>query len=729
MRDTLDNNPVCIDGNLNITPSVCSELLMSPEDIESGFIQTITLGDGHGNVIQKLYQLVQCGVLQVTDTQYQTLKIIYDRCENLMSQLESDYKLTPAQYHLAKEKAEFDFKTFDNILQQLPVDNNKLIIFIGDLVGDRGCHDGLMMLLLNYLIDQLVEFEALYGNHDALYDEELRALFERYDQAATEEEKQNVIKTTYLGGQIAFSEVTENGDSVVYRQDLSLINLGVAIRHGILSFDQVRTLYNKIISKYKVISYNASTDKSHIHIFCHAPIDFLRMKLIADYYDVPYCDDTIDALCETFNAINVAFSDPANFTKRNNIHPTSLEEPTNPLYLVTWGRPVAATKDNAFLELNQTLSGLIKNKLLYTPTKPFQYKFIHGHVGQEGMCSIANSQDFIVAKNRETFLRQYRYEPSPFYQNTDDSIGRPDISKGFIRYFNSQRMQKPALKPVVLESRVQQVILDSNPARGLSKSFAIDRLQKYKDAHPNNSETEKLQVKLLIEKIKNFNFTDCFNEDFQSFFRNNINKNSRLQDIVGDFFDEVFPGLFTVKHGSNLELMKQANLAIKSIQDYRVKMTRINNIEAIAFSTQSIKEIYQIVTDTKQNKAEKYIALAEKWKKNTEGDQTTNMKIAMAIMLLAGVAACIACPAILGIIGVTVLAKLALTGLAGKLIGLGSGAAGATLLTFAWSSRNKKHHFKSETNQSTAIRELANVNNATDESITTLLAQRLGGVA
>src|SRR3990167_1661745 len=267
------------------------------------------------------------------------------------------------------------------------------------------------------------------------------------------------------------------------------------------------------------------------------------------------------------------------------------------------------------------------------------------------MCSIANSQDFIVAKNRETFLRQYRYEPSPFYQNTDDSIGRPDISKGFIRYFNSQRMQKPALKPVVLESRVQQVILDSNPARGLSKSFAIDRLQKYKDAHPNNSETEKLQVKLLIEKIKNFNFTDCFNEDFQSFFRNNINKNSRLQDIVGDFFDEVFPGLFTVKHGSNLELMKQANLAIKSIQDYRVKMTRINNIEAIAFS--------------KQSKAEKYIALAEKWKKNTEGDQTTNMKIAMAIMLLAGVAACIACPAILGIIGVTVFANLALPGFAG----------------------------------------------------------------
>jgi predicted MPP superfamily phosphohydrolase len=173
---------------------------------------------------------------------------------------------------------EEDITWFNEVINNLTINNPSVIRWIGDTLADRGNNDYFVLKLLEKL-KKTANVEILISNHDGKF-------IDAYRKGST------------------IAEGLGKDDAK------SLFNLGILLENGLVKQREVNQLVEEVYKpSLRAISYTIdnSTQPPSITLFTHAPVGFETFEEMAKLYQIPYKDDTVEDLANTIDLINEAF--------------------------------------------------------------------------------------------------------------------------------------------------------------------------------------------------------------------------------------------------------------------------------------------------------------------------------------------------------------------------------------------------------------------------------------
>jgi WipA-like, phosphatase domain len=306
-----------------------------PTVIPKGLVQEgsqITFGDLHGNTLKFLHLLLKHGIATgIDEKDYQQLRVIYDKpCEQL---------------------TEDCLQTFHDILGKLSFDDSIGIRLIGDEFADRGKNDYFTLMLIQALKKQKIPLEIVLSNHSIEFIEAVETL-----------ETNHHLHAPMMG----------------LFHAASLENLNRLLEKGLVSEGEIRTLVDDCYKPYlNAIGYSLSEDEKDISIFSHAAIGLNTIKDLAKKLKVDYCDDSIQSLTKTIDAINEAYRC---HVKENKVHTLYDRKMMYQGYCAKGtgltGHPFE------FLMWNRSYDSLDRPEI----QNGYRLSFIHGHDDDEPSC-------------------------------------------------------------------------------------------------------------------------------------------------------------------------------------------------------------------------------------------------------------------------------------------------------------------------------------------------------
>lgn len=265
----------------------------------------LVLGDLHGNPMLMLFPLIKEGAITgISKEDYQKLWAFYEALGD-----DKLYDIAPPITDAQKEAINGPIRGFLDIIKKADFSNLNYLTLIGDILGDRGNNDFLMLQLLKILKDKGVEIDykksgITFSNHDAWFisifplDPHDPASMAKIDQALD----------MFKGG-----------------QDSSLVNLLKSIKAGAISVEEVNELVKEVyLPSLKLFDYGFAEDGRPI-LNNHAPIGLGQINAFIDHYGLPIDHLTEEntkgtagykRIANAFDAINTAFQNQeANYDK------------------------------------------------------------------------------------------------------------------------------------------------------------------------------------------------------------------------------------------------------------------------------------------------------------------------------------------------------------------------------------------------------------------------------
>ena len=407
--------------DLNEPPSILTEFAslrkeyadLSEEEKDNYVRGGVTFPDKHGNPLRLIYELVMVGVLDITPEQYNNLKIIYKRHDERLKKLDGK-KITDPDYQFYFDQVAEDIGIFKGIVKRLPVYNHLDVRELGDMFGDRGYGDHFSWFVFHHLKKHKVLYGFVDSNHDNL-------MMQQYEQGF----KKILSERGRLGGQMR-----EDADR-------SLVNLGIALKHEIIGFDEIAHYIETDFIPYvkpgafDVISQN-KTD-----IYFHAPVDHLVIEGAAE--DLGVLKREYDDITDVIDQMDSPFREKIkrkklhtldlSAEKRSEFYNTQRMGSGEPIFMtpgaryrnLIWSRPtlVVNTLEQTQDEFRKSVAGLdIRSHLCLQSDKKHEYTFYHGHVGEQA-----------------TIYYDPDQRPDPRYQNLDTNLGKTmGDEKGTLRF-------------------------------------------------------------------------------------------------------------------------------------------------------------------------------------------------------------------------------------------------------------------------------------------------------
>jgi hypothetical protein len=229
----------------------------------------LALGDLHGNALKLMYFLIRHGIAKLTDKQYQQLADIY--------------------YKDVTELSSNDIVKFKTIVSEVHYQSSAHICFIGDDLADRGSNDYFTLLIFQALHQAHVNFTILLSNHNTEF---LKVYLSGLEN--------NLIQTP--ASNIYYATTISIGD-----QDKSLQNLGYLLAQYLISFNEINSIVKQCYLPHLQLLYVLKESNKKLLLFTHAPTGLAVIKGLAQKYQLPYADQTMDDLIDTIAAINHAF--------------------------------------------------------------------------------------------------------------------------------------------------------------------------------------------------------------------------------------------------------------------------------------------------------------------------------------------------------------------------------------------------------------------------------------
>ncbi|GEM_PF-6920233 len=311
----------------------------------------VTQGDMHGNPLMLVNFLIRRGVIDTSPEYYQKWKDIYlkfsayinDACELALARCKDPSDFLSFE-QLFQELLVKDFDSLRPVLNELDkvlaeihiIPNKGKILYLGDLVAERGPCDYLSFKILEKLKDARVYHKILISNHDM------------YLITATELKGYNKYQL------VPRSSMRTNANNIKFV--ISMYGLQMLIDVGVVKKAEVDAIVENIYKpSLQALDYTLSEDGLTITIYSHALIGLDTIMDIAKDINVVYRDDTPFELADTINEINREFS---RYVKNKRV---------NELFY----------DGGAFIKL-------IDNRNPYLISRPYYYNhyyicFVHGH--------------------------------------------------------------------------------------------------------------------------------------------------------------------------------------------------------------------------------------------------------------------------------------------------------------------------------------------------------------
>ena len=285
--------------------------------------QSLTFGDMHGNAIKLIYLLIENGVMNLNESNYNHLNEIYKKQPHL---------LTPN-----------DLEKFDSILHQARFHECGLIRLIGDELADRGNNDLFTLYILRVLHHHNIPFEIILSNHGIV------ALY-KFDQN-DEERKRCIIGVPGFSMQISADNMwaclSKDNFEHIKKDALSIAN----------------HIYKPHL---RLIGYHIASEqygKQELTLFTHAPIGLETVRALAEQLGIPYEDDSIEHLVNCINKMNEKISQLIALNQLRTLYNPEITS-SGPFHQIFWARQ---------LPFNFTLK----------PQGHFVVNVVHGHVGPD----------------------------------------------------------------------------------------------------------------------------------------------------------------------------------------------------------------------------------------------------------------------------------------------------------------------------------------------------------
>lgn len=240
-----------------------AELPKKEHSFDSGL--TYTFPDMHGNTIKLVNTLIRIGVFtQITKQQYQILVETYNyldkQTHKICESIDGSSGVCMMNFGFAsKRKIEKYLQQFNEIIQQVNVNNNVSVRMLGDMLADRGSNDALTLMVLDRLHTERVNYEIIFSNHDMDF----------------------LINLQNIG-----SDRIEPDTLPGYTDDQycgrSFIGLSYSVKVGALNKQEViNTIENAYLPYLKLASYFHSFDE--LNIFTHAPNSLDNITALYNY--------------------------------------------------------------------------------------------------------------------------------------------------------------------------------------------------------------------------------------------------------------------------------------------------------------------------------------------------------------------------------------------------------------------------------------------------------------
>lgn len=266
---------------------------------------TISLGDMHGNTMKILWCLAKEGVIALKKEDFARMWELYDKLDD------------PSADKVQTEK---NFKEFLELIEKIEIKTSQpLVELLGDVLGDRGANDLLTLKLLEKLQQSKVKFSLLFGDHEAF----LLSNLEKAVDAKPEADVTVAIPPGHeFNLEVTIKEPDQQKPVIIPRaklewifenqnnQQKSMVGLYSYIKKGLVSQDEVRSLYDRVVkSSVKLITYHLSEDRQTIELGMHAPNNFAVIQGLAKELLGQDIDQHIEAeaLAKTVDAINEKF--------------------------------------------------------------------------------------------------------------------------------------------------------------------------------------------------------------------------------------------------------------------------------------------------------------------------------------------------------------------------------------------------------------------------------------
>lgn len=307
------NQAILLKGNLEQAPS----LKLQPEAIvieDNNKYFTVTFGDQHGNAMKTLSMLVEQGIIQMDDQIYMQLKNIWKYFVE-----QSDFsKANDLAKWLGTKDALYipNMQQFQKLLTEnvTPGVNSKKIQvrFLGDLIGDRGCNDYLMLQVLDLLRKFDVPYEITAADHDMLI---VYFTDKIWNKGMLTGSQLIPVFDKIIDEVIAEKKCSHTKDGILkdFRQAWVPTYLISGINKATINDptleNKIKLMINDVIvSNLKLISYELSQNEQKVTMFTHGVNNELVVKSLAQELEVSYSASTPKEFCETIDRINLAFS-------------------------------------------------------------------------------------------------------------------------------------------------------------------------------------------------------------------------------------------------------------------------------------------------------------------------------------------------------------------------------------------------------------------------------------
>ena len=249
----------------------------------------LTLGDGHGNVLRMIHFLVYQGVMVLTEAHYLRLVYLYDELSKLMCIIKAASDRS-ASFREMKQINALIKPLLDEFIfimtRQSSFNQVGLVRWIGDLVGDRGVLDYLVLKLLDCLKKSGVPFEILLSNHDL-------NLILWYELCVN-----NPLNTIDFKTMSPYF-TTFPCDS--FEHMLLLIDSGLLQRYEILRM--IEFCYKPAL---KLVGYSVNEKATEAHLFTHAAIQEEVLPVIAEQLGCIFDTASIEATLSSIDDMNQA---------------------------------------------------------------------------------------------------------------------------------------------------------------------------------------------------------------------------------------------------------------------------------------------------------------------------------------------------------------------------------------------------------------------------------------
>lgn len=295
-------------GDLEQTPS----LKLQPEAIvikDDGKCFTVTLGDQHGNAMKTLSMLVEQGIIQMDDQIYLQLKDIWKYFVDQINwqkhrPLDLDKQYIP-------NMAKFEYLLANKVTPGINSEKFQ-VRFLGDLIGDRGCNDYLMLQVLNILNKFNVPYEITAADHDMLI---VYFADQIWNKGMITGSQLAPIFTNWIDEVVAEKKCLSTKDQIL--NELKQVWVPTYLMSGINKAtlnnpeleNQIKSMVKSVVvSNLKLISYELSQNEQKVTMFTHGVNNELVVRQLAQELKVLYSDSTPKEFCETIDRLNSAFS-------------------------------------------------------------------------------------------------------------------------------------------------------------------------------------------------------------------------------------------------------------------------------------------------------------------------------------------------------------------------------------------------------------------------------------